>query len=227
MARLVGEQGESSASQSCVSCGTTACLGKGGAHPPFCPSVGIDEQLRQEVLAVYAEPENQKIMQVAAEVECDHYCEFTRLQETIEFAHLMGFKRIGIATCAALIKESRTLRRLLERAGFEVFGVSCKVGEQDKLDFGLPPEHAWTGPTLCNPVLQARLLAEANTELNVVMGLCVGHDILFNKYSEAPVTTLVVKDRVTGHNPCIALELADGLYKGRLEAQVAAWDEAI
>ena len=42
-------------------------------------------------------------------------------------------------------------------------------------------------------------------DLNIAIGLCVGHDALFSRYSEAPVTTLVVKDRVLGHNPAAAL----------------------
>ena len=49
--------------------------------------------------------------------------------------------------------------------------------------------------------------------MNFTVGLCVGHDALFNKYSEAPVSALIVKDRVTGHNPAAALYLSDGYYK--------------
>lgn len=66
---------------------------------------------------------------------------------------------------------------------------------------------------MCNPILQARLLNEAKTDLNVVIGLCVGHDSLFYRYSEAYVTTLVTKDRVTGHNPAAALYTARSYYK--------------
>jgi len=66
---------------------------------------------------------------------------------------------------------------------------------------------------MCNPILQARLLAKQNTELNVVIGLCVGHDSLFIKYSQAPVTYLVVKDRVLAHNPVGALYTGGTYYK--------------
>ena len=66
---------------------------------------------------------------------------------------------------------------------------------------------------MCNPIAQAELMNEANTELNVVLGLCVGHDSLFYKHSNAPVTTLVAKDRVLAHNPCAALYQADAYYK--------------
>ena len=37
---------------------------------------------------------------------------------------------------------------------------------------------------------------------------CVGHDSLFYRYSDAYVTTLVTKDRVTGNNPAAALYTA-------------------
>ena len=33
-----------------------------------------------------------------------------------------------------------------------------------------------------NPILQARVLNQRQTDLNVVVGLCVGHDSLFSKY---------------------------------------------
>lgn len=49
------------------------------------------------------------------------------------------------------------------------------------------------------------LLNKGKTQMNILLGLCVGHDMLFTKYSEAPVTTLVAKDRVLAHNPVAAL----------------------
>ena len=44
------------------------------------------------------------------------------------------------------------------------------------------------------------------------MGLCIGHDTLFLKYSAVPTTVLVVKDRVLGHNPVQALYMANTIY---------------
>jgi uncharacterized metal-binding protein len=35
--------------------------------------------------------------------------------------------------------------------------------------------------------------------------LCIGHDILFQKYSKAPTTTFIVKDRVLSHNTAGAI----------------------
>ena len=54
---------------------------------------------------------------------------------------------------------------------------------------------------MCNPVGQADLLNRAKTDLNIICGLCVGHDVVFTKISKAPVTTFIVKDRVLAHNP--------------------------
>ena len=68
---------------------------------------------------------------------------------------------------------------------------------------------------MCNPIGQAEILNEAGTEFNVVMGLCVGHDTLFFKYIESPVTVLAVKDRVTGHNPLAPVYCAQGYYKNK------------
>ena len=64
--------------------------------------------------------------------------------------------------------------------------MACKVGSVDKTDIGLDPKYICkTGPVMCNPILQAKLLNKAGTQLNVVVGLCVGHDSLFYKYSKA------------------------------------------
>ena len=66
---------------------------------------------------------------------------------------------------------------------------------------------------MCNPFLQAQMLNTEKTDINIVMGLCVGHDSLFYKYAEAPSTALVVKDRVLGNNPVAALYTLDSYYK--------------
>jgi len=69
--------------------------------------------------------------------------------------------------------------------------------------------------SMCNPISQAHLLNAAGTELNVLLGLCVGHDALFLRHASAPCTVLAVKDRVTGHNPLAAV-YAVGSYFERL-----------
>ena len=113
--------------------------------------------------------------------------------------------------------EAKIFTKILRKHGFEVYGVCCKTGSLDKLQVGMEVKDPKKVPKICNPILQAQVLNEANTDLNIAIGLCVGHDSLFYKYSDALVTTLVAKDRVTGHNPCAPLYTLNSYYGGLME----------
>ena len=175
--------------------------------------------MMEEVLSIYKDdPVVREISVKSACIESEYYCRLTRVEETIEFIERMGYKKIGIATCVGLIEESRILARILRKNGFEVYGAVCKIGSFLKTEVGVPQEDITrTGAVMCNPIMQAEVLNQAGTDFNVVMGLCVGHDSLFYKYSEALVTTLVAKDRVLAHNPAGALYQAGAYYKKLLK----------
>jgi uncharacterized metal-binding protein len=119
-----------------------------------------------------------------------------RVDEIRNFAKLAGYKRIGIANCVAMQKETEILKDTLS-SDFEVFTVDCKYGKL--------PGSEIIGPEVkgisCNPSGQAKFLDENKTEINIVLGLCVGHDMVFTAKSTAPSTTLLVKDREHKHNP--------------------------
>ena len=199
--------------RSCIDCGTTNCNLQDSVYPDFCLTTGMDEKVLTRAMAAYEDPEERKMSQVSASVEHDGYMQWTRVEELMVFSERMGYKKLGIATCVGLIRESRTLAQILRNHGFEVYGVACKCGVQKKASVGCDPSCDELGPNMCNPVLQAELLNEEGTDFNVTMGLCVGHDSLFYKHSKAPVTTLVAKDRVLAHNPCAALYQADASYQ--------------
>jgi len=119
-----------------------------------------------------------------------------RLEEIRNYAQKAGIKRIGIAHCVSMPKEAATVVQFLSE-NFEVFKVDCKCGRIAKKDLlGGDGESI-----MCNPSGQASYLYEKHTELNISIGLCVGHDMIFSQKSNVPVTTLVVKDRVNNHNP--------------------------
>ena len=198
---------------SCVDCGTQNCKFKSRTYPEFCPNVNLKDEDLQWALERYDEGRNHDIMVASAEVEYEGYCQWTRVQEIMEFARKIGARKIGIANCIGLISEARTFARILRANGFEAYAVICKVAGKAKSSIGIPAKCEEIGAAMCNPILQARLLNEAKTDLNVVIGLCVGHDSLFYKYSDAYVTTLVTKDRVTGNNPVAALYTAGSYYK--------------
>lgn len=201
---------------SCGDCGVTSCNTGDGRYPAFCQTTHLDDNLLEEAMEAYGEETNHQLMVMAADVEYEGYGRLTRVEETIEFAKRMGFRKIGIATCVGLIRETRMLTKILRQHGFEVYGVACKVGAQPKTSVGIKEECCSVGANMCNPVLQAKLLNRERTDLNIVVGLCVGHDSLFYKYAEGLTTTMVVKDRVTGHNPAAVLYNAESYYKKKL-----------
>jgi len=119
-----------------------------------------------------------------------------RVEDIRNYAKLANFSRIGIANCVSLQKETDILKESLSR-DFEVFTVDCKCGKI--------PNNKILGPDAkgisCNPAGQSQYLEENRTELNIVMGLCVGHDMIFSAKSKAPTTTLIVKDLKHHYNP--------------------------
>ena len=203
--------------RSCIDCAVKNCSRMQGTYPQFCLTTHMDEDVLADAMAQYEDELINKVAVASAEVEAEHYCRFTRIEETMAFAEKIGACKLGIATCVGLLAESRILARILRRHGFEVVGVACKAGAQPKESIGIPAYCTEVGPNMCNPILQAKLLNKEKTDLNLVVGLCVGHDSLFYRYSDALCTTVVVKDRVLGHNPVATLYTADSYYR-KLEA---------
>lgn len=206
---------------SCTDCGLMNCYRQEKSFPQFCLTTNTDNELIEEVNELYRNDKFvSKLSKVAAEIEGTYYGKITRVEEIILFAKKVGAKRVGIATCVGLMSESKTFAKILKAKGLESYCVICKVGSTDKAEVGIDEELKiikGCHESLCNPVMQAKLLNEEKTDLNVIVGLCVGHDSLFIKYSEAPVTTLITKDRVLAHNPAAALYTSNFYYKKLLE----------
>lgn len=202
----------------CANCTIYAC----GEHNPEklpnnCPMRKPD--LIKTAFQTYSDPENRDFYITASVLEAEGYCQWPRLKETVELCRRMGYQRIGLAFCRGLRKEAKIVDSLLRGAGFEVVSVICKTGGIDKAQCGIPEDgknNPGSFEPMCNPIAQAMLLNEQKTQFNIALGLCVGHDSLFYKYSDALVTTLVAKDRVTGHNPAAAIYCADGYFKNRI-----------
>jgi uncharacterized metal-binding protein len=180
----------------------------------------VPDLLRDVRLQYLTDGETRRLSLAAARVEAAGYCRWTRVEEVMALARELGVNKLGIAHCAGLIEEARVLQEILDTNGFEVVSVCCKVGAISKKEVGLNDEEMVRPggfEPLCNPVAQACLLNRAETGLNIVVGLCVGHDSLFFRHSLAPVTVLVAKDRVTGHNPVSVLYTSHSFYR-RLRA---------
>lgn len=202
----------------CASCTIHACVsGDWEKMPKNCPMHNTD--LMERAKAEYLKPENKGFYVNSCLVESEGYCQWPRVREVAEFAHKNGFHKIGVAFCSGLRNEGRIACDILRKHGFEVVSAMCKTGGMPKETVGITEEQKvrpGTFEPMCNPVAQAMLLNEQKTEFNVVIGLCVGHDSLFYKYSDALCTTLVTKDRVLAHNPAGALYCAESYFKTRV-----------
>lgn len=205
----------------CAACGINPCSDTGEANASFdgCPMTVAEEELGS-AYQVYEKDESTRIMaRAAARVEARGYMKWTRVEDTMEFARLMGYRKLGIASCVGLKREAAILESILRKNGFEVASAICKTGAVPKEMLGMEDNekvHPGKFEAMCNPVAQAKLLDGAGCELNILVGLCVGHDALFTKESKAPVTTLVAKDRVLGHNPVAALYNHQSYFRKRL-----------
>ena len=179
--------------------------------PQNCPTKNEFEKL-ENILEKYKEEENYNIAKASAEVVMDNYGAKPRVKEIVDFCNKMEYKKIGLAFCVGLAKEANIFAQILKKHGFDVESVICKLGSVDRSEIGIKN----CDVPMCNPIAQAEFLNKEETDFNIVLGLCVGHDTLFFKYSKAPVTVLAVKDRALAHNPLGALYLSDSYYKNKL-----------
>jgi uncharacterized metal-binding protein len=202
----------------CAICKVRACYAEPGTKQPpaFCP-MPVETELLQEIERAYIEDDDlRRLALESARTESAGYCQATRIEEIMDFARRMGAQKLGIAHCIGLMHEAKLARDVFLAGGFEVYTVCCKVGSIAKEKIGLKDEEKIRPgqyEALCSPVGQAALLAKAGTQLNVVIGLCVGHDSLFFMHSRAPTTVLVAKDRVLGHNPAACLYTTHSYYQ--------------
>lgn len=203
----------------CANCSVLSCSQPDHAHMPHnCP------MHHQDVLdaAWDATLAEQDFYVASSEIEGMGYGQWPRLREVVEFCRRMGYTKVGLAFCRGLRSEAKVVSRILEGHGLTVVSVICKAGGIPKEQIGVPKEHK-VHPDhfepMCNPIAQAQLLNQQGTQFNVAVGLCVGHDSLFFKYSQAPVTVLVAKDRVLAHNPAGAIYCAEEYFRGRLASE--------
>lgn len=199
------------------------CTGQHGEH---CPTIEHEEDIKRAMDA-YSEEGIKEFARNAALQERACYGQYgdapgvnmplkPRVIEIIEFCKRMGYKKLGVAFCGGLHREAILFTSILRNKGFEVVSVMCKVGGVDKAFLGIGAEGKIGGEgheTMCNPIAQAEVLNSEKTDFNIMLGLCVGHDSLFLKHSEAMCTVFAVKDRLMGHNPLAALYTSDTYYR--------------
>ncbi|MCW9049609.1 MAG: DUF1847 domain-containing protein [Deltaproteobacteria bacterium] len=202
------------------------CRQEKGKAPGNCPSTRSLDIIK-ETLEILKDPEVMEVVRQASIQEGEGYADRDkgyanirpikpRIQETIEFAQKMKFKRICLIFCIGMRKEAEIIHEIFTVNGFETISVMCKAGAISKEEIGLLREQQ-IDPTnfeaMCNPILQALTANAHASEMNVLFGLCVGHDALFLKYAKAYNTVLASKDRLLAHNPLAAIYQYDSYYR--------------
>jgi len=152
-----------------------------------------------EVIAEYQEVSNSEIVKAAAElVDSGRAGTLSRMEEIIEFAQTMGYKKLGLAYCYGMEQYANAIETLLVVNGFDVSAVSCSVGGLKQSEVN---DASCIHKVSCNPLGQADQLNNEEVDLTLVVGICLGHDILLNRSLKMDFTTLVVKDRKFNHAP--------------------------
>lgn len=202
------------------------CLHEDGKAPPACPTKNGHGAIARAIEELQ-KPEIFEFLKQASIQEGEAYGNRERgygrvkpikprIVELIEFAQKMQFQRLGFVFCIGFVKEAQAVEKLLCAEGFEVISTICKVGCVPKESIDIRDDQKINinaFESMCNPIAQAFVLNEAQTEFNIVMGLCVGHDSMFLKYAEAPCSVFAVKDRLLGHNPLAAIYTLDSYYR--------------
>lgn len=187
----------------CSYCPDKPCVfGELEKAPAFCPTVNRPD-LISEAGEKLREDENQAMARDVART-WKKLGKLTRVEETMMYARLRGYQKLGLAFCVGLSDEARLLTNVLLNEGFDVVSVCCMCGSLCSDDVDLPEEDKIAADfrqPMCNPIGQATLLDGEGCQINILLGLCVGDDTLFIKHSKAPVTVLAVKDRVLANNP--------------------------
>ncbi len=146
-----------------------------------------------------SEPENKETAEMlnsALDISLEDERILCRLSELVYFAIEMNYKKIGIAYCIDLSEPASIVTQAMRRF-FDVFPVCCKIGGKKLSDATLTNNIK----VACNPTGQADILNKAGVDFNILIGLCIGTDCIFTESSNAPVSTLFVKDKSLANNP--------------------------
>ena len=116
----------------CASCKTQACYsGLKEKAPENCPMV-VERALLKETIDSYSENMVGSLACCSARIESEGYCNWTRVEEIINFARSANYKRIGLAYCIGLRREAAKFNEIMINNGFEMVSVVCKTSATPK-----------------------------------------------------------------------------------------------
>ena len=160
--------------------------------------------VKTEIIDQYQEVSVSEIVKAAAElVDSGRAGTLSRIEEIIEFSKRMNYQKIGLAYCYGMEKYAQAIETLLVDEWFDVSAVSCSVGGLKQSEVNAA---SCIHKVSCNPLGQAEQLNAEKADLTLVVGICMGHDIILNRNLDMDFTTLVVKDRKYNHAPLLGID---------------------
>ena len=187
---FVQEDGAGERDVDCLACPNPVCLDSGGC-------------ILDPVQVAVPSAVDRAMLDLARDLNYEDDRRLCRLSELVYFCLEMNYHTLGVAYCSDLLHPATVLTSVLRRF-FHVHPVSCKLqvsGFEDHDNSSSSMELSKS----CNPLAQAAALNRKETDLNILVGLCIGADCVFTKASLAPVTTLFNKDRALANNPIGAI----------------------
>lgn len=175
----------------CIQCSHRVCAS--GFSCPLLPAI-LDDESAGTMDAM---------LETARDIKHEKERRLCRLSELVYFCLDMDYRNLGVAYCTDLETPAKILTSVLRRF-FKVHPVCCMLKPESSTLGTLVSETPETA-LRCQPEMQARLLNRLGTDFNILVGLCIGADSVFTRISNAPVTTLFVKDRALANNPVGAI----------------------
>jgi len=169
----------------CLNCKNKICkLNK------VCPSVQYEVQ---NVKQKYLQDDTQKTIQAAAQlVDNGRAGTLSRLEETIEFIKLMKYQKVGVAYCFGLEHLSRELKIIMKKNGINITAITCCTSGILQSDINFESN---INNFSCNPIGQAEQLNIEGCDFVMILGICLGHDIILQRNLKCDFSTILVKDR--------------------------------
>ena len=150
-------------------------------------------------LPEYKKPEVRPFVTYSAFLQHVYGNNLTRLQELIFIGLMMGHKQLGLVYCAGLHREGQLMIEALSPY-FDVKAVCCGHCRAPGGDFQID-HHRKFDLYARDDCKMVDALNATDSPMHVSIGLCIEQDVLFNQYSQVPVTNFAVADWVLGHHP--------------------------
>ncbi|MCE1188341.1 MAG: DUF1847 domain-containing protein [Ignavibacteria bacterium] len=169
----------------------TSCTAKSCRQSISC---GAERFGKETLQNTYQEAPNQAIVQAAADlVDNGKAGTLSRLQELVQFCKSMNYQKVGLAYCYGMEKDAIAIRNFFKSNNISITAISCTVGGVNQNEIN---SQSCTEKVSCNPIGQAEQLNAENADFVMIMGICLGHDILLQKNLKCDFSTILVKDRV-------------------------------